>query len=65
MEAMFGFAALAMATIFGLFAALALQALLLRTALNLMQPAAATVQAVRPPLERGTQLAMRAYARPR
>jgi len=63
METMFGFAALVMATILGLFAALALQALLLRAAFALMQPATADRRPVRPPLERGVQLAARAYAR--
>lgn len=63
METMFGFAALAMATILALFAALALQALLLRAALYLMQPAAADRRIPRPAIERGAQLAARAYAR--
>lgn len=63
METMFGFAALVMATILGLFAALALQALLLRAAFYLMQPATADRRPLRPPIERGAQLAARAYAR--
>ena len=64
METMFGFAALVMTTILGLFAALALQALLLRATFALMQPATAGHRALRrPPLERGAQLAAQAYAR--
>jgi hypothetical protein len=66
METMFGFAALVMATILGLFGALALQALLLRATFALMQPATADRRPVRPPrpaTEQGSQLAARAYAR--
>ena len=63
METMFGFAALVMATILGLFGALALQALLLRAAFALMQPATADRRIPRPAIERGAQMAARAYAR--
>jgi hypothetical protein len=63
METLFGFAALGMATILGLFMALALQALALRLAFYLMQPATSDRRTMRPPVERGTQLAARAYAR--
>ena len=63
METIFGFAALVMATILGLFMALALQALALRLAFSLMQPATADRRPLRPPVERGAQLAARAYAR--
>ena len=63
METMFGFAALVMATIVGLFMALALQALALRLAFYLMQPATADRRPLRPAVERGTQLTARAYAR--
>ena len=63
METMFGFAALAMATILGLFMALALQAMALRLVFGLMQPATSDRRPLRPPVERGTQLAARAYAR--
>ena len=63
METMFGLAALVMATILGLFMALALQALALRLAFYLMQPATSDRRPLRPPVERGTQLAARAYAR--
>ena len=64
METFFGFAALAMATILGLFGALALQALLLRATFALMQPATADRRPLRVAVERGAQLAARAYARP-
>jgi len=64
METMFGFAALVMATILGLFGALALQALLLRATFALMQPATADRRPVGPRLQKGTQLAAQAYARP-
>ena len=63
METMFGLAALVMATVLGLFMALALQALALRLAFYLMQPATSDRRPLRPPVERGTQLAARAYAR--
>jgi hypothetical protein len=63
METLFAIAALVMATILGLFAALALQALLLRATFALMQPATADRRPVGPRLQRGTQLAAQAYAR--
>ena len=63
METMFGLAALVMATVLGLVMALALQALALRLAFYLMQPATSDRRPLRPPVERGTQLAARAYAR--
>jgi hypothetical protein len=63
METMFGFAALVMATILGLFGALALQALLLRATFALMQPATANRRTASPRLQQGTQLAAQAYAR--
>jgi hypothetical protein len=63
MDTVFGFAALVMATILGLFGALALQALLLRATFALMQPAIAERRPFRSPHERGTQLTARAYAR--
>lgn len=61
MDAMMGFVALAIVTILALFAATALQALLLRAAFALMQPATADRRAPRPPIERGSQLLTRAY----
>jgi len=63
METIFGFAALVLATILGLFMALALQALALRLAFYLMQPATSDRRRLRPPVERGAPLAARAYAR--
>jgi hypothetical protein len=63
METMFGFASLVMATILGLFGALALQALLLRATFALMQPATADRRPRRTPIEGDMQLAVRAYAR--
>ena len=63
METMFGFAALVIATIFGLFAALALQAVLLKATFVLMQPATADRRIPRPAIERGSQMVARAYAR--
>lgn len=65
METMFGFAAVVMASIVGLFGALALQAILLRAAFALMQPATADRRPLGPRLQRGTQLAAQAYARTR
>jgi hypothetical protein len=63
METMFGFAALVLATILGLFTALVFQALFLRATFALMQPATADRRPLRPPLERGARLAARAYGR--
>jgi hypothetical protein len=62
METFITFAALTMATILALFAALALQALLLRATFALMQPATADRRTPRPAMERGSQLVARAYA---
>jgi hypothetical protein len=65
MDTMLGFAALTMATIVALFAALGLQALLLRGVFALMQPATADRRATHAPIERGTRLAAQAYAKAR
>ena len=65
METFLGFAAVAMNTIIALFSALALQALFLRAAFALMQPATAARRITPPAIERGTQLVVRAYARGR
>lgn len=62
METMMNIAALVMATILALFSAMALQALLLRAAFALMQPATAGRREPRPAIERGSQLVARAYA---
>jgi len=64
METMFGFAAVGMVTLFSLFAALALQGLLMKLAFQLMQPATADRRvAAKPSIERGTQMVVHAYAR--
>jgi hypothetical protein len=63
MDTFFGFAAVVTTTIIALFWALALQALLLRAAFALMQPAAAGRRTVLPGIERGAQLVARAYAK--
>ena len=62
METMMGLAALVMATILALFSALALQALLLRAAFVLMQPATADRRTPRTTIESGSRLVARAYA---
>jgi len=65
MDTFIGFAAIVMTTIVALFSALALQALLLRAAFALMQPATAARHTTSPSIERGTQLAARAFAKAR
>jgi len=62
METMLGFAGLAITTVLALFAALALQTALLRAAFALMQPATSGRREARPAIERGTQLAARAFS---
>ncbi|HTZ47178.1 MAG TPA: hypothetical protein VMH20_06280 [Verrucomicrobiae bacterium] len=63
MQTFIGFAAIAMTTILALFAALVLQALLLRGVFALMQPATASRRIPAPPMERGTAMVARAYAK--
>jgi len=64
METMMGFAMLGVVTLFSLFAALALQGLLMKLAFQLMQPATADRRvAVKAPIERGTRMVARVYAR--
>jgi len=64
METMFGFAAVVMATLVSLFAALALQGLLMKLAFQLMEPATADRRVVaRAPIEHGTRMVARVYAR--
>ena len=65
METMIGFAAVGMVTLFSLFAALALQGLLMKLALQLMQPATADrrVVVVKAPIERGARRVAQVYAR--
>lgn len=65
MDTFFAFAAVATTTIIALFAALALQALLLRATFALMQSATAGRRITPPAIERGTQLVARAYAKGR
>jgi hypothetical protein len=65
MDTMFGFAAVAMATIVALFTALGLQTLLLRGVFALMQPATADRRIAPAPIEQGTRLAAQAYAKAR
>ena len=59
------FAAVILTTIIALFGSLALQALLLRGVFALMQPATAARRVVQLPVERGTQLVVRSYAKAR
>ena len=65
METMIGFAAVGMVTLFSLFAALALQGLLMKLAFQLMQPATADrrVVVVKAPIERGARMVAQVYAR--
>ncbi|HVM74994.1 MAG TPA: hypothetical protein VMT75_05075 [Candidatus Saccharimonadales bacterium] len=64
METMIGFAAVGMVTLFSLFAALALQGLLMKLAFQLMQPATADRRvAVKAPIERGARMVAQVYAR--
>jgi hypothetical protein len=64
METMIGFAAVGMVTLFSLFAALALQGLLMKLAFQLMQPATADRGVVvNPPIERGARMVAQVYAR--
>jgi len=65
MDTFFGFAAVLITTLVALFAALALQGLLLRATLALMQPATTARRITHPAMERGTQLVARAYAKAR
>jgi hypothetical protein len=64
MDTFIGFAAVVMVSIVALFSALALQSLLLRATLALMQPA--SIQRVpAPSLAHGTRMAARAFAKAR
>lgn len=64
METMLGFAGVIITTVVALFAALALQTVLLRATFALMQPATDR-RNPRPTIERGTQLAARAFGKAR
>ncbi len=65
MDTMLGFVGLVITTVVALFAALALQTLLLRAAFALMQPASAGRSIPQPAVEHGTQLVARAFSRAR
>jgi hypothetical protein len=65
MDTMLGFASLVITTILALFAALALNWLLLQATFALMQPATADRRKARPALEHGSRLAAQAYGRGR
>jgi hypothetical protein len=65
METFIEFAVFGMATVLALFSALALQALLMRAVLALMEPATADRRIAPPSMARGTQMVARAYAKAR
>jgi len=65
METMFGCASLVITTVVALFMALALQGLLLRALVALMQPATADRRAPKPGLGQGARLVARAFERAR
>jgi hypothetical protein len=65
MDTMLTFVGLFITTLVALFAALALQTLLLRVAFALMQPATASRRVPQPAVEHGTQLVARAFSRAR
>jgi len=65
MDTMLTFVGLVITTLVTLFAALALQTLLLRVALALMQPATPSRRVPQPAVEHGTQLVARAFSRAR
>ena len=65
MDTMLTFVGLVITTLVALFAALALQTLLLRAAFALMQPATASPRVPQPAVEHGTQLVARAFSRAR
>ena len=65
MDTMIGFAALVITSLVALFAALALDWLLLRGMFLLMQPATANRRIPAPAIEHGTQLVARAYGHTR
>jgi hypothetical protein len=65
MDTFLGITAIVIVSILALFSALALQSLLLRATLALMQPATATRRVEAPSFERGTRLAAHAFAKVR
>lgn len=65
METFIGFAAVVITTIVALFGGLALQALLLRATVALIQPATGARKSSESLMVRGTQLATRPFAKAR
>jgi hypothetical protein len=65
MDTFIEFASIGITTILALFAALALQAFLLRVTFALMQPAAAARRVPTPAIEHGTRMTAHAYAKAR
>ena len=65
MDTMFEFAGLVITTLVALFMALALEGLLLRALVALMQPATADRHAPKPGLGQGARLVAQAYERAR
>ena len=65
MDTMLGFAGLVITTVVALFAALALEALLLRATFALMQPATADRRPSKSQLAEGTTLVAQAYEKAR
>lgn len=65
MDTMLGFAAIAIITVAALFAALALNWVLLRATFLLMQPATVERQIPRAPIAHGTRLVAQAFGRAR
>jgi membrane carboxypeptidase/penicillin-binding protein PbpC len=63
METILGFAAVVLATLVSLFLALAVQGLLMKLAFQLMPPATAGRAMTAAPIERGTRMVARVYAR--
>jgi len=63
MDTMLAFVGLVITTLMALFAALALQTLLLRAAFALMHPATANRRIPQPLVEHGAQLVPRAFSR--
>jgi hypothetical protein len=65
MNTFFAFAAVTITTIVALFTALAIEALLLRATLALLEPRAAARRIAPPAIERGTQRVAQAFAKAR
>jgi hypothetical protein len=65
MDTMLGFGGLVITTVVALFAALALEAALLRAMIALMKPAAADRREAKPQLAQGARLVAHAYGKVR